>query len=137
MRTFLGSIPAASLLLAAVPAQAIEPSMHGAIEALSQICQDPTTYANRSLVLRGVFKGWRVNECKLPQCAGPSMTRSDWLFGSNTECLYVTGARPRVDWLDPVNSDAIDSAIELQAIVQITKDGHVILLYEDAHPVGE
>ncbi|MEW6077718.1 MAG: hypothetical protein AB1724_07905 [Thermodesulfobacteriota bacterium] len=53
------------------------------------ILQDPSRYGSGAVTVRGVFLGWR-GPCR----GGPPVSRSDWMIGDTSGCLYVSGPIP-------------------------------------------
>lgn len=53
------------------------------------IVADPDRYESRTVMVRGVFHGWRG-----PCTSAPPVTRGDWMLADPTGCLYVHGPVP-------------------------------------------
>jgi len=81
--------------------------------------------------MTGLFHGFRVEGCAFPECvAGSSSTRSDWLFRTGGECVYVTGGAP--PGVDPINPSFAGRRIDLRAHVLAEASGKLRLHYIEA-----
>lgn len=122
----------------AAGSHATEPAGSGAPDGadappltVSDLCGPPPLPADQSVKLTGLFHGFRVEGCAFPECvAGSSLTRSDWLFRTGGDCVYVTGgAPPGVDLIDP---SFAGRPIDLQARVTQDATGKLRLHYIEA-----
>jgi hypothetical protein len=98
---------------------------------IAEICAEPAHYAGRMVTLRGLFQDWRVTQCQFPErAASHPRTRSDWLIGDGTYCVYVTGGMP--EDFDLMNPKSLGWRIELEAMVMRDEDGKIYLEYRNS-----
>ena len=104
--------------------------------SVADICEAPGRYADRLVKLKGVFQGYRVADCRFPSAATPEgLTRSDWLFRTGDDCLYVTGGLPSgIDRIDPAS---LGRRLELTARVARNEAGGVYLRFVEASVLDE
>lgn len=104
--------------------------------SVAEICREPSRYVGQTLVLEGVFQGFRVAECRFPDVArSRGLTRSDWLIRTDEDCLYVTGGAPQaVDLLDP---ELLGRRLELTARLARDDAGKLYLELVEALVLAE
>jgi hypothetical protein len=102
---------------------------------VAMLCENPSRYEGQTVKLEGTYHGWRADECRLASTASPSMTRSDWLVRTGSDCIYVTGGMPGD--LDPMNPEDIGQWIVLEAVVERRDDGHIYLRYVDVQRINK
>ncbi len=100
------------------------------LRTLSQLFEKPTRYEGQVITFVGIYQGWRPLECHFSALASQSITRSDWLFRVDNDCLYVTGGKPH--GIDPMNSTDIGRRIELKGMLMRSNDGSIYVKYLDA-----
>jgi hypothetical protein len=96
---------------------------------LSFIVTDPAPWANRQVVLRGEFLGWRANTLWPALRFGPPVSRSDWVLRAEGGAIYCTGKLP---------GRAIEDRglrLEVSATVRLTKKGWPYLEVASASPI--
>ncbi len=118
--------------------QALVPALSGAPDGaeaaprtVAELCGPPPRPADQTVKMTGLFHGFRVEGCAFPDCvAGSSSSRSDWLFRTGGDCVYVTGGAP--PGVDPINPSFSGRRIDLHA--RVTKDtgGKLRLHYIEA-----
>jgi hypothetical protein len=96
----------------------------------------PTQYVGQVVRLEGLFQGFRVTDCRFPATASRAgLTRSDWLFRTGEDCLYVTGGAPPE--IDPIDPRYIGRRITLDARVIEGETGKLLLRYVEGRLLGE
>jgi hypothetical protein len=97
-------------------------------ETVADLCEAPARYMDQVVRMTGAFNGFRVADCRFPEGASSTaLTRSDWLFRTGEDCLYVTGGAPAgIELVDP---GSIGRRLELTARVSRREDGRIFLRY--------
>jgi hypothetical protein len=104
--------------------------------SIKAICEDPNGFAGQVVRLTGIFRGFRVEECRFPVSAGrTSVSRSDWLIQTGKDCLFVSGdVPPGIDLMDP---SFLNRRITLKAKVIRKASGKLFLSYIDGSLLSE
>ena len=97
-------------------------------EAVADLCAEPARYLDQAVTMTGVYNGFRVADCRFPEGArSTAISRSDWLFRTGGDCLYVTGGVPAgIELVDP---GSIGRRLKLTARVSRSEAGEIFLRY--------
>ncbi|RUM47690.1 MAG: hypothetical protein DSY37_01760, partial [Hyperthermus sp.] len=85
-----------------------------ATTSIAEILRDPAKYAGRSVVVEGVFMGWKASSA-----GPPPVTRSDWVLRQDGYEIYVAATKPGTMPGDPVK-DAGRLIVRVTAVVKIS-----------------
>jgi hypothetical protein len=115
------------------------------VENLEQRPRQPDTIAElfnassdlEQLVrLVGRFQGYRIADCHFPVAASAAgVTRSDWLFRTGGDCVYVTGGAPA--GVDPIDPAYTGRRVEIRAEVVKSPTGKVVLRLVEGRLLAE
>jgi hypothetical protein len=84
---------------------------------LSDIRARPSDFLNKTVMVSGIYRGWKAPK-SIPGCeSGPPVTRSDWIISDGKACIYVTGPSS----LDPVK----DRGKRVRVLAQVKKTDKV------------
>lgn len=97
-------------------------------ETVADLCKEPARHVDQVVTMTGVYNGFRATDCHFPEGArSTAITRSDWLFRTGEDCLYVTGGVPsEVDRVDP---GYLGRGLEITARVSRQESGGIFLHY--------
>jgi hypothetical protein len=92
---------------------------------LSDIRSKPKSLLSKTVLVSGVYCGWKAPK-SVPGCAsGPPVTKSDWILSDGKACIYVTGPSS----LDPAKDRG--KRVRVLAQVRKTDKGQVYLRAEE------
>jgi hypothetical protein len=92
---------------------------------LSDIKSRTTDFLNKTVLVSGIYRGWKPPESSAGCESGPPVTRSDWVLSDGKACIYVTGPSS----LDPVKDRG--KHVRVLAQVKKTPKGQVYLRAEE------
>ena len=90
---------------------------------LESMYENLSDIRDSTVVLDGVYLGWKATDCAFPGYASAQQSRSDWICRIGDACVYVTGGKPQ--GADPM-VDA-HANVHLTAIVRATSDRKIYL----------
>ncbi len=105
-----------SVLLAYVADRSAQNAPAPLQASLSDLLNDPESYAGKTVNLEAEFYGWAGG---ITACS-PPLTRSDWLIGSDGAYIYVTGPFP--PGLSPWETLDYGERVSLSGIVRIKRE---------------
>jgi hypothetical protein len=94
------------------------PVKRGEVTLIREIVALPPRFAERDVIVRGVFHGWKG---KCPSSG--TLTRNDWIMDDGTGCLFVSGMM--LQSLSP--SMPMGERIVVKGRVKLTKEGKPVL----------
>jgi len=105
-------------------------------QTVADLCKDPSRYVDQNVTLKGVYQGFRAAECRFPdEASGTGVTRSDWLFRTGDDCLYVTGGAP--EGIDTLDQGQIGRRLEITARVSRNEAGKFFLKYVEGRLLAD
>jgi hypothetical protein len=90
------------------------------VKTIAELMMRTPKLLNREIEMEGVFIGYKQGDAKFPEAARTaSITRSDWLMRTGSDCLYVTGGAPK--GADPLDAATIGRKVRITA--KLANDG--------------
>lgn len=100
----------------------------GTKATLADIAAAPDAFVGKTVVLEGTFQGYSGVECFYNEKFSAQVTRSDWVFRSDSLCMYVTGGIPT--GYNPMDAKDKGRKIVLSCLVKLTSKEKLILVYK-------